>query len=231
MGYVRNALFAGLTVGVVAVAILFLSSGGASTPPTPTPPTSVGDFVPLRPNLIPAAKYLSGRGIGNLDAPVTLEVWADYQCPICGAWANGVEPTLYERFITEGKLRIVHHDYAFLGEESFAAAIGAACVEKQDPAKFWSFHSYVFANQNGENDGWFSAERLRIIAQTIGADLTAWDTCVVDPTVRAKVLADSDAASALGIHSTPTLRIGDWMEAGLPTIDEISTRITDALKP
>lgn len=236
MGYVRNALLAGLTVGVVAVALLFLSGGAPTPSSSPTPSASVGDFTPLRPNLVPAAEFVNGRSIGRSDAPVTLEVWTDYQCPYCGAWANGIEPTLYERYITEGKLRIVHHDFAFLGDgsaadESMNAAAGATCAERQDPAKFWAFHSYLFANQNGENQGWFSVERLRTIAAAIGLDTAAWESCMADPTVRARISADTDAARQLGVTSTPTLKIGDWMNPGVPTIDDISSRIDAALAP
>ena len=46
---------------------------------------------------------------------------------------------------------------------------------------------------------------------------------------RAEVEADAAAAAALGVNSTPTLKIGDWMEAGLPTIDAISAKIDAAL--
>ena len=52
-----------------------------------------------------------------------------------------------------------------------------------------------------------------------------------DPTVREKILADTDAARQLGVTSTPTLKIGDWMNPGVPTIDDISSRIDAALAP
>ncbi len=230
MRYVRTALLTGLTLGAVVVALLLLS-GSTATDPSPSPSASIGDFTPLQPNLSPAAKYIGERSIGVADAPVTLEVWTDYQCPICGAWANGIEPILYERYVTEGKLRIVHHDFAFLGEESVAAATGAACAEQQGNVAFWSFHSYLFANQNGENKGWFSGEHLRAIAEASGLDVTLWESCSADLAVRSKVLAETDAAHALGVSATPTLRIGDWMSAGLPTIDEITSRISAALAP
>ena len=34
------------------------------------------------------------RAVGKADAPVTLEVWTDFQCPICGQFAKTVEPAL-----------------------------------------------------------------------------------------------------------------------------------------
>ena len=40
------------------------------------------------------AALLDGRTIGNADAPVTLEVWEDYQCPVCARHSLTVEPVL-----------------------------------------------------------------------------------------------------------------------------------------
>jgi protein-disulfide isomerase len=181
------------------------------------------------PIFTPDAEFISGKGVGAADAPVTLEVWTDFQCSVCGVWANGSEPILYEKYIKEGKLRIEHKFFAFLGEESFTSAVGAICADTQD--KFWAYHSYLYANQDGVNEGAYSAPRLRILAGAAGLDLTAWDSCVVDPAIRAVVEAESAAARAAGITGTPTLKIGEWMQAGIPAEADLYKRIDDALKP
>ncbi len=46
---------------------------------------------------------------------MTLEVWSDFQCPVCGQFATLVEPQLISTYVTPGTLRIVHHDAAFQG--------------------------------------------------------------------------------------------------------------------
>jgi protein-disulfide isomerase len=223
MSMLKNAALTGLVMGAVAVVVIFLANPFEGGTPNPT-----GSFAPVAPLLEnPDPAFTVGRGIGAIDAPVVLEVWADFQCPICGQWANNIEPRLYERYVVDGKLRIEHHHYAFLGEESFTSAVGVVCAEKQD--KYWAFSSWVYANQHGENEGGFSDERLRIIAAAAGLDLAAYDTCIADPANRAEVEADAAAAAALGVNSTPTLKIGDWMEPGLPTIDAISAKIDAAL--
>lgn len=223
MSIIKNALGIGAVVLSVGLVVLLLSGSFSGKP------TASDSFTPVAPVFTPAAEFSMGRGIGAADAPVTLEVWTDFQCPVCGAWANGSEPLLYEKYITDGKLRIEHHFFAFLGEESFTAAVGAVCADKQD--KFWSYHSYLFANQHGENEGGFSAPRLRILAGAAGLDLTAWDSCIADTTIRADVEAESAAARAAGVTGTPTLKLGDWMQAGIPAEADIYKRIDDALKP
>ncbi len=100
---------------------------------------------------------------------MTLEVWTDFQCPICGQFARTVEPALVSTYVTPGTLRIVHHDAAFQGaksssayDESVEAAAGARCAA--DQGAYWPFQDWVFANQNGENKGAFAAPRLTAIA-------------------------------------------------------------------
>jgi hypothetical protein len=224
MGLIRRAALMGLVVGGVGIIILFLSNPFSSSTPSPT---ISGDFTPIAPTLVPATGLATGHGLGKTDAPVVLTVWTDYQCPICGAWANGSEPALYERYITSGKLRIEHRHYAFIGEESFTAAVGAECAAQQN--LYWPMHSLLFANQNGENLGGFSPDRLRKIAEAAGVDLTAWDTCIADPAVRAQIDADSVEAKKLGVTGTPTLFLGDWSETGIPKPEDLYARIDAAL--
>jgi protein-disulfide isomerase len=227
MSIIKNAL--GVGAVVLAVILVLLLWSGVFNNFFSGKPTASDSFIPVAPIFTPAAEFSVGRGIGAVDAPVTLEVWTDFQCPVCGAWANGSEPLLYEKYITDGKLRIEHHFFAFLGEESFTAAVGAVCADKQN--KFWSYHSYLFANQHGENEGGFSAPRLRILAGAAGLDLTQWDSCITDTTIRADVEAESAAARAAGVSGTPTLKLGDWMQAGIPAEADIYKRIDAALKP
>jgi protein-disulfide isomerase len=223
MELIRRAALSGIVVGVVGVIILFLANPFSGTPT----PSMDENFTPVAPVLIPAEGLASGHGLGADDAPVVLTVWTDYQCSICGTWGNGVEPILYERYITDEKLRIEHRHYSFLGEESFTAAVGAECAA--DQGKFWTFHAYLYANQNGQNQGAFSAGRLRKIAEASGLGLAAWDTCVADPAVRAAVDADAEEAKSLGITGTPTLIIGDWMDSGIPAPEDLYARIDEAL--
>ncbi|MBJ7335726.1 MAG: thioredoxin domain-containing protein [Chloroflexi bacterium] len=223
MSIIKNALGIGAVILSVGLVVLLLSGSFSGKP------TASDSFTPVAPVYTPDAEFISGRGIGAVDAPVTLEVWTDFQCPICGIWANGSEPLLYEKYIKEGKLRIEQKFFAFLGEESFTSAVGAVCADNQD--KFWAYHSYLYANQDGENEGSFSAPRLRILAGAAGLDLTTWDSCITDPAIRTEVEAESAAARAAGVTGTPTLKIGTWMQAGIPAEADLYKRIDDALKP
>ena len=174
------------------------------------------------------AALLDGRTIGNADAPVTLEVWEDYQCPVCARHTLGVEPLIVEQYVKPGILRIVKKDLAFLGrggpdDESVLAASGAVCSNQQD--KYWDYTMWVYNNQDGENAGGFRRERLKAIAEAAGVDVTNWDTCIDAAETLAEVTASTAEGTGLGINSTPTMFIGGQQLVGLQTVEQLGALI------
>lgn len=103
---------------------------------------------------------------GKPDAPVKLVEFADYQCPYCGMFKNQIESRLKLEYIDTGKASFDFRDFAFLGRESFDAALAARCAGGQ--GKFWPYHDKIFENQNGENQGVFSLENLKRFAIDLG---------------------------------------------------------------
>lgn len=55
---------------------------------------------------IPAYKI-----IGRRDAPLTIEIYTDYECPACAALYRDTMPQLMHDFVDTGKVRIIHRDY------------------------------------------------------------------------------------------------------------------------
>lgn len=204
-----------IVLGIVAVAAFALLN---------QPPAAVELEQPMT-----QAPYelADGRALGPADAPVTLTIWSDFQCPACGVLARQTEPQLTEDYVEPGVLRIVYRDFAFLGQESTDASIAARCAEDQD--RFWQFHDYLFANQSGENRGAFSLLRLEAMADRVGLDMTDYRACRDDPAVRQAVLADRDEARQIPINSTPTLIVGERQFAGVPDYGQLSQAIDEAL--
>ena len=48
----------------------------------------------------------------------------------------------------DGRVRLEYRDFAFIGEESFDAAVCARCAEGQ--GRRWQYADYLFVNQSGE---------------------------------------------------------------------------------
>ena len=214
-------------IGVVIIAVLLISQG---TAPKSIDTSGLKESVVLVP-----AGLADGRTLGKADAPVTLDVWSDYQCPVCGQFAELVEPTLIRTYVTSGTLRIVDHDAAFQGQnssssfdESVESAAGARCAADQD--LYWEFNNLLFANQIGENVGAFRDERLRAIATKAGVDVTAWDACRATGEQQAAVRAETADAVSLGINATPTMRLNGQMIVGLHSAADLGALIEAAAK-
>lgn len=195
VGYLAAALVGALLLGGGLAASGGLR-GAAPSPsptlaPTPTPPPNVAD----------------GPSLGSAAAPVTVEIWADYQCPYCRLEAMVFGGSLERAYVLPGSARIVYRDFAFLGQESIDAAVAARCAGRQDAGAYWRYHDLLFASQQGENQGTFKRENLVTLAGMAALDVTAFTACLDDPAV-AKAVADETAAGrALGVESTPTMRV------------------------
>ena len=205
-------------IGVVFVALLVVLQGAA--------PRST-DAASLRAPMsdVPTA-LADGRTLGRPDAPVTLEIWSDFQCPACGQLAEMVEPNLIRDYVTDGTLRLVLRDAAFQGQrsgtaydESVEAAAGARCAATQNA--YWPFHNWLFANQAGENQGAFRVERLRSIATAAGLDVAAWDACRATGEQQAAVRAETQQGLAQGVNATPTMYLNGTMIVGLKSAEEL----------
>lgn len=185
------------------------------------------------PGIAYPAELIDGQSIGKADAPVTLEVWEDFQCPVCARHSLEIEPVLVGTYVRDGVLRIVHHDLAFLGrggpdDESVLAASGAVCANRQNA--YWDYSHWVYANQDGENAGGFRPERLRSIAEAAGVDVTDWDSCVTDSAVRQEVADSTATGTGQGVNSTPTMYLNGTLvdPPGLKSVQELGTLIEAA---
>jgi protein-disulfide isomerase len=212
-------------IGIVIIGVLLIAQG--------TAPRTI-DTSDIKASVVQVPVDLAdGRSLGKSDAPVTLDVWSDYQCPVCGQFAEMVEPSLIRTYVANGTLRIVDHDAAFQGQrsssaydESVEAGAGARCAADQD--LYWQFHNVLFANQVGENEGAFRDERLRAIAAKAGVDVAAWDACRATGTQQAAVRAETADAVKQGVNATPTMSLNGQVIVGLHGADEIGALIEAA---
>lgn len=148
----------------------------------------------------PPMALVEGRTVGQADAPVTVEIWSDFQCPACGILALEVEPRLISEYVVPGTARLVYRDFAFLGDGSLAAAVAARSAAAS--GRFWAYHDLLFANQDGENRGAFAGARLLAIAEAAGVPRETVSAALVDPVVRGVVRDETAEGRRLGVSST-----------------------------
>jgi len=164
------------------------------------------------------------RGLAT--APLTIDEYADFQCPACGQFARTTETQLTSTYIASGQVRLVFHHFAFLGIESNWAAEAAECAGEQ--GRFWEFHDRLFASQSGENKGAFSKANLK----KIGADLglgAGFDACVDSGRYATVVRESTQEGTARGVRATPTLFVGGTKFEGAPSYQQLKAAIDTAL--
>jgi protein-disulfide isomerase len=204
------ALVSGAAVVVVVAVILLVQK--------PAPSSNDGELVAPPANAAVAAGLADGETLGQASAPLTVEIWSDFQCPICGSLVRDYMPRLLTDFVIPGLVKLVPHDIDVVGataqSESLAAAVGARCAGAQE--KYWPYHDWLFYNQNGENKGAFSADRLALIADKVGLDRTAWNACIADPAQSAAIRTTTAQSASQGVSATPSFRFGGQVQVGLP---------------
>jgi protein-disulfide isomerase len=212
-----------LTIGVLVIAGVLLAGVAVMSGAGSTRATSIAS-----PRVQLADGLADGRVLGRADAPVTLDLWADFQCPVCLRFTDTIEPLLRAGYVQTGAVRVVFHDLAFIGQESIEAAAAARIADAIGPG-FWPMHDLLYGNQGAENGGAFSDDRLAAMAVRLGMDRTAFLAALADPAYTDAVKAETAQGTALGVSSTPTLVINGTMYPGLPTWDQLSALLDDAL--
>ncbi|MFN8675277.1 MAG: thioredoxin domain-containing protein [Thermomicrobiales bacterium] len=200
----RTMLFGAIIAAVIVAGFLIYLN---------RPQTPGADIVAADP--LPANIPLNGMTMGAADAPVQMVEWGDYQCPACGILARSIEPQLVSEFIEPGKASFEFRNFAFLGPESQRAAAAAVCADEQDA--FWPFHDTLYANQHGENQGAFSDDRLRAMAEKVGLDMPTFNTCLDDAATAGAVAASTASGRDQGVNATPWLtvngtRVENWQD-------------------
>lgn len=184
--------------------------------PTPTPPPSQRYVVPV-PARVPTR--------GPLNAPLTIQIFSDFQCPFC----SRATPTVDQIVETYGsRVRVVWRNYPLPFHERAMPAAQAAMevYEQGGDAAFWRYHNLVFENQRELGD-----ENLVSLARGIpGVDANRVAAAIRDGRHRARVQSDIDAVQTAGMQiGTPSFLIGDRLLQGAQPFEAFRAEIDAAL--
>jgi protein-disulfide isomerase len=218
----------GMIIGGLVVAIVISLIAAASKSTTPEAASSDKTLV------TPAAATSNGAfAIGNAAAPVTLEVYLDYMCPFCGRFdrANGTE---IDKLVADGTARVELHVLTFLDRASNGTrystrtANAVVTVAEKAPDKVLAFNTQLFANQPDENTAGLTNDQIAALARKAGVPQEVAGLFELG-TYEPWIAKTTEAASASGITSTPTVKInGTVFKGDLYTVGPLTQAILAA---
>jgi protein-disulfide isomerase len=146
-----------------------------------------------------------GTTIGPLDAPVTVVVFSDFECPYC----RGFAAIMKEVLATDGSwIRVIFHHFPLsLHPWARAAAEGAACAQIQGPAAFWTIHDRLFTGQGQITSDNIKQKLVGYAREGKAVEMHDFQDCLESGASLGLVFRDMDLASALGVEGTPTVFI------------------------
>jgi protein-disulfide isomerase len=186
------ALLVAVAIVVAALLVVLSQLGGAGSGSV----EDVGEFYSGIPQ--------DGTTLGKGNAPVTVYLYEDFQCPFCGQFSREMFPDLVDDYVRDGQVKLVSETMAFLGPDSVTAARAALAAGEQN--RYWPYHTLLFENQGEENSGYVTDDFLRGLAeQTPGLDVEKWEDQRAGNSFKQELEAAQSKAQASGVNSTPTL--------------------------
>lgn len=139
---------------------------------------------------------------GKREAPVTIVIFSDFQCPFC----SRVEPTLDQVKSTYGadKVRLVwkNQPLSFHDKAKPAAEAAQTVFMLKGSDAFWKFHDAAFKAQKE-----LGPEAYEKWAVQAGVDANAFKTALASKKAAKKVEEDIAVANKAGANGTPAFRI------------------------
>jgi protein-disulfide isomerase len=204
-----------LIIGIVAVAVIlgglyylkFAGSDARRTSTSPASPTaSKPAGVPSEALLKAPAGAVPPNELGSSTAVVTIEEFADYQCPACAT----VNPVMKEIVAAYGsRIRFIFRAFPLtnIHDKAYDAALSAEAAGLQ--GKYWAYQNQLFQNQRT----WAASAEYKTLfenyAKQVGLDVEKFKADSAGLIAKSRVDADLTRARNAGVASTPSVYINN----------------------
>jgi protein-disulfide isomerase len=199
-----------LAVVVIAIVIVLIATGGGSSNKgivkKPAAVSTLVHKVEAEVGGIPQ----QADTIGAATAPVTMQYFGDLECPICKDFTLGALPSLMQKWVRTGKLRIQYRslETATREPEVFKTQqIAALAAGKQN--KMWQYIELFYNQQGEESSGYVTEKYLQGLAQQIpGLSLPQWTSDRGNAGLSNQLATDAQSANNEGFNGTPSFLLG-----------------------
>lgn len=159
---------------------------------------------------------------GEFNAPVTLVVFSDFECPFCARHYKTLKQLLNDY---DGKVRLVYKHFPLdFHQNAQKAAEASECAAEQ--GKFWEYHDKLFDNL----DTGYSIEKFKSWAKELGLSVDQFNRCLDSDKYRDKVIIDYREGVDKGVTGTPTTFVNGRAVVGALPYGDFSRWIEEELK-
>jgi len=158
---------------------------------------------------------------GAAEAPVTLALFTDFQCPYCARIVPLLNQVLEKN---KGKVKLVFKNFP-LNTHQFARKAAAAALAAGKQGKFWELHDRLFQNYNRLND-----QVVQEQAQQLGLDMQRFQKDMNDPQIAQVINQDYQEGVKAGVRGTPTIYVNGSLLRNTNTLEGFQTAIDKELE-
>lgn len=196
-----SLLLLALAAGIPA--FVHLSHSGEFAPPNPAAPQTLAARL-VRPE---------SHATGDLQSPVTVVEFGDFECPACGLAQQAVRKEL-ARY--GNRIRFVFRQFPLpsIHPQSEKAAEACECAAEQ--GKFWEAERLLYRKPSS-----LSVPALEGYAATLRLDTRRFDECLTSGRMAARVRQDVGDGKTIGVKGTPTFFLGRQMILGPPNLKQL----------
>ncbi len=156
--------------------------------------------------------------LGSPTAPVTMKYFGDLECPICRDFTLGAFPTIIQKWVKTGKLKVEYNSLITAtgnaergGSEPEGMfnkqQIGALAAGKQNKA--WDYIELFYHDQGEEASGYVTEGFLQGLAEQVpGLNLAQWTSDRASQALATQITKDNEEANNEGFTGTPAFLIG-----------------------
>jgi protein-disulfide isomerase len=174
--------------------------------------------------------------IGDPSATVTLEVYSDYICPICGVFEQKFG-TMLKQYADEKKIKVVLHPVAILdrysqGTNYSTRATNAlmTVLNTEGKEKALAFHEQLFANEPEENTPGLPDSTLLALAEKAGVNRAAIEADVKNLKFESWVVSTTEKFTKdFTPGGTPTIVL-NGKQIDNSTLDNLQAQLDAAIK-
>ena len=165
--------------------------------------------------------------VGDSDAPVEIIEYASMTCPHCAAFHTDTLPTIKERYIDTGKVKLVFREFPLDRMAVTTSAIARCAGEDQ----FFAVVDTLFRTQAQWSRAEGTLQDLKKVVETAGLEPTMVDTCLENQAIIEGILAVRlNGERNYDIHATPTFIINGDSYDGYMTVEEFEAVLAPYLE-